>query len=95
MASEQHRFHLRGNRFALTQCAGVVLAKRFSEVLSHALPYEFSAQAFGVAGWSQMTVSEKIFEENGLSEKFNLGIAGSSGPGPAGSRGRLRQAPRS
>lgn len=31
----------------------------------------------GVAGWSQMTVSEKIFEDNGLSETFNLGIAGS------------------
>lgn len=32
----------------------------------------------GVAGWSQMEVSEKIFEENGLSEKFNLTITGSN-----------------
>jgi len=32
----------------------------------------------GVAGWSQMKVSEKIFEEYGLEDTFNLGIAGSS-----------------
>ncbi|MBC8553736.1 MAG: ABC transporter substrate-binding protein, partial [Candidatus Brocadiales bacterium] len=31
----------------------------------------------GVAGWSQMKVSEAIFEEFGLEETFNLGIAGS------------------
>lgn len=31
----------------------------------------------GVAGWSQMKISEKIFEEYGLKDTFNLGIAGS------------------
>lgn len=31
----------------------------------------------GVAGWSQLKISEKIFEENGLEESFNLGVAGS------------------
>ena len=31
----------------------------------------------GVAGWSQMKISEAIFEENGLGDTFNLGIAGS------------------
>lgn len=31
----------------------------------------------GVAGWSQMKVSEAIFDEFGLEETFNLGIAGS------------------
>lgn len=32
----------------------------------------------GVAGWSQMKVSEEIFNANGLEESFNLGIAGSN-----------------
>lgn len=32
----------------------------------------------GVAGWSQMQVSEEIFNSNGLEETFNLGIAGSN-----------------
>jgi len=31
----------------------------------------------GVAGWSQMEISEEIFNKFGLGEKFNLGIAGS------------------
>ncbi|MBB6481394.1 ABC transporter substrate-binding protein [Spirochaeta isovalerica] len=31
----------------------------------------------GVAGWSQMTISEEIFNEFGLEDTFNLGIAGS------------------
>ncbi|MBI9102560.1 MAG: hypothetical protein JEY99_09105 [Spirochaetales bacterium] len=31
----------------------------------------------GVAGWSQMKISEKIFNDNGLSDTYNLGIAGS------------------
>jgi len=31
----------------------------------------------GVAGWSQMEISEEIFNKFGLVEKFNLGIAGS------------------
>jgi len=31
----------------------------------------------GVAGWSQLTISEEIFAEFGLEEKFNLGVAGS------------------
>lgn len=31
----------------------------------------------GVAGWSQMAISEAIFEEYGLEDTFNLGIAGS------------------
>ncbi|MDY0288198.1 MAG: glycine betaine ABC transporter substrate-binding protein [Sphaerochaeta sp.] len=31
----------------------------------------------GVAGWSQMKISEKIFDDNNLSETFNLTIAGS------------------
>ena len=31
----------------------------------------------GVAGWSQMKVSEAIFAEYGLEDTFNLGIAGS------------------
>ena len=31
----------------------------------------------GVAGWSQMKVSEAIFDKFGLEETFNLGIAGS------------------
>ena len=31
----------------------------------------------GVAGWSQMKISEKIFNENGLEKEFNLAIAGS------------------
>lgn len=31
----------------------------------------------GVAGWSQMAISEKIFNEFGLEDTFNLGIAGS------------------
>ncbi len=30
----------------------------------------------GVAGWSQMEISEKIFSENGLEDTFNLRIAG-------------------
>jgi len=32
----------------------------------------------GVAGWSQMMVSEQIFADNNLEETFNLGIAGSN-----------------
>ncbi len=32
----------------------------------------------GVAGWSQMMISEKIFADNNLKESFNLGIAGSN-----------------
>lgn len=32
----------------------------------------------GVAGWSQMKVSEKMFEEAALGETYNLGIAGSN-----------------
>ncbi len=31
----------------------------------------------GVAGWSQMEISEEIFAEFGLEDTFNLGIAGS------------------
>jgi len=31
----------------------------------------------GVAGWSQMKISEEIFDKFGLEETFNLGIAGS------------------
>ncbi len=31
----------------------------------------------GVAGWSQLIISEEIYKENGLEETFNLGIAGS------------------
>ena len=31
----------------------------------------------GVAGWSQMKISEKIFNGNGLEDTYNLGIAGS------------------
>ena len=31
----------------------------------------------GVAGWSQMEISEAIFEENNLGDTYNLGIAGS------------------
>jgi len=31
----------------------------------------------GVAGWGQLAVSEKYFEENKLGDKFNLGVAGS------------------
>lgn len=31
----------------------------------------------GVAGWSQMKISEKIFKENNLKDTFNMGIAGS------------------
>ncbi|MBN2658480.1 MAG: ABC transporter substrate-binding protein [Spirochaetales bacterium] len=31
----------------------------------------------GVAGWSQMAISEEIFNSFGLEETFNLGIAGS------------------
>ena len=31
----------------------------------------------GVAGWSQMEISEEIFAESGLEETFNLAIAGS------------------
>ncbi len=31
----------------------------------------------GVAGWSQMKISEKIFNDNNLEDSFNLGIAGS------------------
>jgi len=31
----------------------------------------------GVAGWTQMEISEKIFEENNLEDTFNMGIAGS------------------
>lgn len=31
----------------------------------------------GVAGWSQMEISEKIFDDSGLEDSFNLGIAGS------------------
>lgn len=34
----------------------------------------------GVAGWSQMTLSEEIFEENNLGDTFNLTVAGSSAP---------------
>lgn len=32
----------------------------------------------GVAGWSQMAVSEKMFKEMGLEETYNLGVAGSN-----------------
>ncbi|MGH0051937.1 MAG: glycine betaine ABC transporter substrate-binding protein [Sphaerochaetaceae bacterium] len=32
----------------------------------------------GVAGWNQLTLSEKMFEENNLGDTFNLGVAGSS-----------------
>ena len=32
----------------------------------------------GVAGWSQMKISEAIFAEYGLADTFNLGIAGSN-----------------
>ncbi len=32
----------------------------------------------GVAGWSQMAISEQIFEDFGLEDTFNLGIAGSN-----------------
>jgi glycine betaine/proline transport system substrate-binding protein len=32
----------------------------------------------GVAGWSQMKISEAIFAEFGLADTFNLGIAGSN-----------------
>ena len=38
----------------------------------------------GVAGWSQMEISEQIFNENGLGDTYNLGIAG-SGSALAGS----------
>jgi len=31
----------------------------------------------GVAGWTQMEISEKIFEENNLGETYNLAITGS------------------
>ncbi len=31
----------------------------------------------GVAGWSQMKISEQIFEDNNLGETYNLGITGS------------------
>lgn len=31
----------------------------------------------GVAGWTQLKTSEQIFEDFGLAEKYNLGIAGS------------------
>lgn len=31
----------------------------------------------GVAGWSQMKISQKIFEDNNLQDTFNLNIAGS------------------
>ncbi|MDC7244531.1 MAG: glycine betaine ABC transporter substrate-binding protein [Sphaerochaetaceae bacterium] len=31
----------------------------------------------GVAGWSQMKISEKIFDDNNLGETFNLGVTGS------------------
>lgn len=34
----------------------------------------------GVAGWSQMKLSEEIFEENNLGDTFNLTVAGSSAP---------------
>ena len=32
----------------------------------------------GVAGWSQLAISEKIFNENKLEDTFNFGIAGSN-----------------
>lgn len=31
----------------------------------------------GVAGWSQLAISEQIFEDAGLGDTFNLGVAGS------------------
>jgi glycine betaine/proline transport system substrate-binding protein len=31
----------------------------------------------GVAGWSQLEISEQIFDEFGLGDQFNLGVAGS------------------
>lgn len=31
----------------------------------------------GVAGWSQLAISEQIFEDAGLADTFNLGVAGS------------------
>ena len=31
----------------------------------------------GVAGWSQLEISQEIFDENGLEDTFNLGVAGS------------------
>ncbi len=31
----------------------------------------------GVAGWSQLSLSEKMFEENNLGDTYNLGVAGS------------------
>lgn len=34
----------------------------------------------GVAGWSQMKLSEEIFEENNLGETFNLAVVGSVAP---------------
>jgi len=33
----------------------------------------------GVAGWSQLAISEKIFNENKLDDTFNFGIAGQTG----------------
>lgn len=38
----------------------------------------------GVAGWSQLKFSDKIFNENGLKDTFNMGVAG-SGTALAGS----------
>ena len=32
----------------------------------------------GVAGWSQMGISEQIFSDNNLEDTFNLGVAGSN-----------------
>ncbi len=31
----------------------------------------------GVAGWSQLEISQKIFDDNGLEDSYNLGVAGS------------------
>ncbi|MBN2627898.1 MAG: hypothetical protein JXA95_14620 [Spirochaetales bacterium] len=31
----------------------------------------------GVAGWSQLEISQQIFDENGLGDTFNMGVAGS------------------